>query len=52
MENECKGCIYDLTDKVEINMEIFETILDNCSACKRSKKEEFKKDFCDLYKGR
>lgn len=49
-ENECKGCVYDLTDRVETNAEKLIVIMDNCFACKRGKKEEYKDSFADLYK--
>lgn len=48
--NECKGCIYDLTDRVETDVEKFNIILDNCCACKRGKKEEYRDGCPDLYK--
>ena len=49
-ENICKGCIYDLTDRVETDVEKFNIILDNCCSCKRGMKEEYQNDFPDLYK--
>lgn len=49
-ENICKGCIYDLTDRVETDAEKFNIILDNCCACKRAMLGEYQDDFPDLYK--
>ena len=49
-ENECKGCIYDLTDRVETDVAKFNTILDNCCSCKRGKLKEFQDGYPDLYK--
>ena len=49
-ENKCKGCVYDLTDRVETDVENFNVILDNCCSCKRAMKEEYKDSFADLYK--
>ena len=49
-ENKCKGCIYDLTDRIVTDKEVFNTILDNCCACKRGMLEEYQDDFPDLYK--
>lgn len=49
-DNICKGCIYDLTDRIETDREKFNTILDNCCNCKRGKLKEFQDDFLDLYK--
>lgn len=49
-ENKCKGCVYDLTDRVETDVEKFNVILDNCCSCKRAMKEEYKDSFADLYK--
>lgn len=49
-KNECKGCIYDLTDRVETNAEKLIIIMNNCSACKRGKLEEYKDYYPDLYK--
>ena len=49
-DNVCKGCIYDLTDRVVTDKEIFNTILDNCSCCKRGMLEEYQEKFSDLYK--
>lgn len=49
-ENVCKGCIHDLTDRVEADVEKFNIILDNCCSCKRGVREEYKNDFPDLYK--
>lgn len=49
-ENICKGCIYDLTDRVETDVEKFNIILDNCCNCKRGKLKEFQDAFPDLYK--
>ena len=49
-DNVCKGCIYDLTDRIVTDTETFNTILDNCCACKRAKLEEYQDEFLDLYK--
>ncbi len=49
-ENECRGCVYDLTDRVETDVEKFNIILDNCCSCKRGKLKKFQSDFPDLYK--
>jgi len=49
-ENECKGCIYDLTDRVETDVEKFNIFLDNCCSCKRGTIGEYKDIFPDLYK--
>ena len=49
-ENICKGCIYDLTDRVETDVEKFNIILDNCCSCKRGKLEEFQDGLPYLYK--
>lgn len=51
-ENKCKGCIYDLTDGVETDVEKFNIILDNCCACKRAMLEEYQDNFQDLYKSK
>ena len=48
-ENICKGCIYDLTDRVETDVEKFNTILDHCCSCRRAKTEN-QNYFPDLYK--
>lgn len=48
--NKCKGCIYDLIDRVVTDKEIFNNILDNCSNCKRAMLEEYQDKFQDLYK--
>ena len=50
LKHECYGCIYDLTDRVETDLEKFIIILDNCNSCKRAKLKEYKDDFPDLYK--
>ena len=49
-DNVCKGCVYDLTDRVVTDREVFNTILDNCCVCKRAKLEEYQDEFLDLYK--
>ena len=49
-ENICKGCKYDLTDRVITDQEEFNIILDNCCACKRAMLEEYQDEFLDLYK--
>lgn len=49
-DNVCKGCIYDLTDRIVTDTETFNAILDNCCGCKRAKLEEFQDAFPDLYK--
>jgi hypothetical protein len=51
-ESECKGCIYDLTDRIETDMEKFNTILDNCCSCRRGKLKEFQDGYPDLYKAK
>ena len=51
-ENICKGCIYDLTDRVVTDKEVFNTMLDNCCSCKRGMKEECQDGFPDLYKSK
>jgi len=48
-ENTCSGCIYDLTDRVVTDEEIFNNILDNCCACKRGVIAEYRDNFKDLY---
>lgn len=48
-DNKCKGCKYDLTDKVVTDKEIFDTILDTCCACKRGVLEEYQDKLLDLY---
>ena len=48
-ENKCKGCKYDLTDRTVTDKEVFNTILDMCSACKRGVLEEYQDKFLDLY---
>jgi hypothetical protein len=52
LKHECSGCIYDLTDRIVTDVETFNTILDNCCACKRCKLKEYKDDFADLYKSK
>lgn len=49
-KNICKGCIYDLTDRVVTDKEVFNNILDNCCDCKRAMLEEYQDRFPDLYK--
>lgn len=49
-DNVCKGCIYDLTDRFETDVEKFNLILNTCCSCKRGKLKEFQNDFPDLYK--
>lgn len=51
-ENECKGCIYDLTDRIEIDMKKFNIIWDNCCSCKRGKLKEFQDGYPDLFKAK
>ena len=48
--NVCKGCKYDLTDRVVTDREEFNIILDHCCVCKRAKLEEYQDEFLDLYK--
>ena len=48
--DKCKGCIYDLTDRVVTDKETFNTILDNCCDCKRAMLEGYQDRFQDLYK--
>ena len=47
--DKCKGCKYDLTDRVVTDKEIFNNILDNCSACRRAMLEDYQYEFQDLY---
>lgn len=47
--DKCKGCKYDLTNKNITDKEMFDNILDNCSACKRAMLEEYQDKFQDLY---
>lgn len=49
-ENICKGCIYDITAMTEIDVEKFNSVLDNCLACKRAVFEELQDDYLDMYK--
>lgn len=51
-ENECKGCIYDLTDRVVTDKEAFNIIMDKCSCCKRAVIEAYKHKLEDLYQGK
>jgi hypothetical protein len=48
--NVCKGCIYDLTDKIVTDDKTFIEFLDNCCSCKRGIVEEHQHMFKDLYK--
>ena len=48
-ENKCKGCIYDLTNKIISSEERLKHFIDNCCSCKRCMKEEYQDMFSDLY---
>ena len=48
-ENKCKGCKYDLTNRTVTDKEVFNTILDMCSVCKRGVIEEYQDKVLDLY---
>lgn len=53
--NECKGCIYDLTNEnvicqIKNNTDKLNIVLDNCCICKRSMLDEFKDEFKDMYR--
>lgn len=48
-ENECKGCVYDLTNRIVTNEERLKLIIENCCHCKRGVKEEYQDMFSDLY---
>ena len=50
LKHECEGCIYDLTDRIETDVEKLNIIVDNCCACRRGMKKEYKNGFPDLYK--
>ena len=48
--NDCKGCVYDLTDRIETDVEKFNIILDNCCSCKRGCDEKHQDGLTDMYK--
>lgn len=50
--NECKGCIYDLTDRVAKSGDELIEIMDRCTDCKREKLDEYKDIYEDLYRNK
>lgn len=47
--NECKGCKFDLTDRIAKDETELISIMNRCGKCKRAKLPRYQEEYDDLY---